>query len=656
MYTMELKELKEIKRQIICNRSQKEAYIREGLMSTLLVLLEEEKHDEELLSTAAQTVGSLCNITAGVEAFHALSGVPTLLRVLERDSKGVVGRQLLWTLKLVAKSNAKCLGDHLSVNMMAMKSMLGQLQSEAPSVVLNVLGILNSCVVDSEQFAGVIVNAYDQAMFTSLLKSTNKNIVLQSMYLFQNITRKLDVLHLSDVGVMIQILRAKLRQPGNMDLHLAASECIVLIAHLSKGEISFTKYEDDMVATLIDLISLLGKDCVDAIRPLHTLTLGYPKLASTVIDLDAIPKLIRYLEHENNQYIVETLHFIKDLSDDNEHARRQCIDAGVLPMVCSRLSSGNMRVQLAACECLHILSRSVKMLKVHIPTTSGILDTLMSIAREPNKPDLTIHATATLANLCSEPNNLREALLQKGVLEYFITMFRSTQSSMELQSTALLGITALAYVSTRDIKQKISAMITSQDIKVLLDKHVDKCLLENTLILIRNMSHNFGPASSPLRDHWDLDFILARCLEIAKDTTASISLVIQCLYIAVNVASGRKQEKDSVIDSGWHEMIPVLLRSQNDEIREACMWLLQNLISAPHFLPVLRELHVEILLEAMDSDPSLYIRDRANIVLEELKKASGDFSFRRRSRSNSRSLADPSLHVAGEASPDYTLW
>lgn len=654
---MTLEDLRDIKRRIICNKSLKEECIRQGMIGTLLTLLVTEDTDEELVSTAAQTIGSLCSIPEGVLELHAVDGVRILLQVLEGDSKWVVGRQLLWTLKLVAKGGARSLGDALCANTKAMSRLIEQLESDAPSDVLNVLGILTCCVTDSEECAGNVARICDEGMITSLLESSNKNIIVQSLMLLQNILRTTDGVQWLNVGAMIRNLRSKMRQHTDTDLRLAGSECIVLIGHLHKQ--NFCTYQDDMLATLIDLISLLDKKRVDAVRPLHMLILGCPKLGSTVIDLDAIPKLIQCLDQEDREYVIEALHFVRDLSCDNEQARRQCIDAGVLPMVCSRLDSEDVQVQLASCKCLHILSRSVKTLKVQIPATSGILDTVMDVAQKSRDPQLSIHTTSILANLCSEPSNLRESLLQKGVLEYFMEVFGSLESSVELKCTALLGVTALAYVSTREIKRKISRMISNDDVRALLDfsQLENTTLMENTLVLIRNMSHNFGPASSPLRDHWDLDFILTRCLDFVKLDPSRTSIVIQCLYIAVNVASGRKQEKDSVIDSGWHEMIPIFLQNQHDDVREASMWLLQNLISAPHFLPILRGLHVDMLLESMNSDPSLYIRDRANIVLEELKKASGDFSFGRRSRSGgSRATADPSLRTAGEASPDYSLW
>ena len=43
------------------------------------------------------------------------------------------------------------------------------------------------------------------------------------------------------------------------------------------------------------------------------------------------------------------------------------------------------------------------------------------------------------------------------------------------------------------------------------------------------------------------------------------------------------------------------------------------------------------VLESLDSHPNMYTRDRANIVLEEMKKAGGDFSFLERSGGRHRS-------------------
>lgn len=677
-------ELKAIKRRIICNNAQKRAYIRDGVVEKLLDVVRQSAVDAPstsqapealptLASTAVQTLGSLCSVEEGIHALAACGGVPVLLGVLECGPRSGTA---VWVLKLLAKHDAGGLAEELVSNEAACFALMGHMHDDAPSVALNALRVVCLCARESKEFARLAETAYDHATFMSLLASSNMEIVQQSIQVFQEVLNRQTGTGLNLTGstpLLVKLLRSKMRQPASETLQLVAAKCIVTICLMDNSPPSFAEYQLDVLATLIDLISLLDRNIWEAVTPMHLLSMGYGKFASTVIELDVVPKLIRCIEQGGDETGIASLNFVRDLSANNESARRQCIDSGILPIVCGKLGSDDESIQLAACQCLHKLSRSIRALKMHVTTTSEVLDLLMEVARRNVQSELSVHITAILANFCSEPNSLRETLMQKGVLEMFLGVFRSPDLPLRLKCTALLGVSALAYVSTREIKQKISSSITLADIRELLQQGSaqscpDNEILENTLILIRNMSHNFGPASSPLRDHWDLEFILQKCLEIARARMSDPSIVVQCLYvsilsrphlqplvsspahapiptrprslaryIAVNAASGRKQEKDAVIESGWHEEIPHLLRSQSDEIREATMWLLQNLIAAPHFLPILEDLSVDRVLESLDSHPNMYIRDRANIVLEEMKKAGGDFSFRERSGGRHRS-------------------
>mmetsp|Transcript_7042 Transcript_7042/g.19355 ORF Transcript_7042/g.19355 Transcript_7042/m.19355 type:complete len:708 (+) Transcript_7042:158-2281(+) len=677
-------ELKAIKRRIICNNAQKRAYIRDGVVEKLLDVVRQNAVDAPstsqapealptLASTAVQTLGSLCSVEEGIHALAACGGVPVLLGVLECGPRSGTA---VWVLKLLAKHDAGGLAEELVSNEAACFALMGHMHDDAPSVALNALRVVCLCARESKEFARLAETAYDHATFMSLLASSNMEIVQQSIQVFQEVLNRQTGTGLNLTGstpLLVKLLRSKMRQPASETLQLVAAKCIVTICLMDNSPPSFAEYQLDVLATLIDLISLLDRNIWEAVTPMHLLSMGYGKFASTVIELDVVPKLIRCIEQGGDETGIASLNFVRDLSANNESARRQCIDSGILPIVCGKLGSDDESIQLAACQCLHKLSRSIRALKMHVTTTSEVLDLLMEVARRNVQSELSVHITAILANFCSEPNSLRETLMQKGVLEMFLGVFRSPDLPLRLKCTALLGVSALAYVSTREIKQKISSSITLADIRELLQQGSaqscpDNEILENTLILIRNMSHNFGPASSPLRDHWDLEFILQKCLEIARARMSDPSIVVQCLYvsilsrphlqplvsspahapiptrprslaryIAVNAASGRKQEKDAVIESGWHEEIPHLLRSQSDEIREATMWLLQNLIAAPHFLPILEDLSVDRVLESLDSHPNMYIRDRANIVLEEMKKAGGDFSFRERSGGRHRS-------------------
>ena len=541
-------ELKAIKRRIVCNNAQKRAYIRDGLVENLLGVVRQGASDAPstsspeayptIASTAVQTLGSLCSVEEGVRALAACGGVPVLLGVLER---GPHSEYAVWVLKLLAKHDARGLADELAAHEAAFLGLVGHMHNEAPSVALNALRVVGLCVPESREFARLVETAYDQATFMSLMASSNREIVEQSIQVFQEVLncRTGTGFKLKDSTLLVKLLRSKMRQPASETLQIVSAKCIVMICLMDNSPTSFAEYQLDVLATLIDLISLLDRNVWEAVAPMHLLSMGYGKFSSTVIELDVVPKLIRCIERGDDKTSIATLNFVRDLSANNESARRQCIESGILPIVCGKLSSDDESIQLAACQCLHKLSRSIRALKMHVSTTSEVLDLLMEVSQNNVQSELAVHITAILANFCSEPNSLRETLMQKGVLEMFLGVFRSPDRPVRLKCTALLGVSALAYVSTREIKQKISSSITLADIRELLQQGSapscpDNEILENTLILIRNMSHNFGPASSPLRDHWDLEFILQKCLEIARARMSDPSIVVQCLYVSTS--------------------------------------------------------------------------------------------------------------------------
>jgi hypothetical protein len=108
---------------------------------------------------------------------------------------------------------------------------------------------------------------------------------------------------------------------------------------------------------------------------------------------------------------------------------------------------------------------------------------LLELARQYGERSLQLHAVSVVANLCSEPNNLRETLMKNGILAVFLEVYRSNNVSEAVREKSLLGIASLAYVSTRDIKQLISSSITQDDVKDLLDDIVPYDMMVRNLLL-----------------------------------------------------------------------------------------------------------------------------------------------------------------------------
>lgn len=366
--------------------------------------------------------------------------------------------------------DAKLLGDCLASNPEAVSSLGWQLKSTTPSVVLNTLQTLQLCAMESTRFVKTVLSKFDQTLFLCLVESQNRDVVLQSLRLHLHIINSMvSSPPASDSEEIIKVLRMKARQPNDVDLRLAACNCIVALFRHSARDSMSAHQEPYILATLMDLISLLDESCVDAVRTMHQLAFADEKLGSTIIELDILPKLIPYLEEDNDRHVIDVFSFIADLCDKNELARRQCLESDILSAVCNSLNAPTCSVQVAACACFHMLSRSVRGLKMHVSTISKSIVRLLELARQHEEKSLQLHAVSVLANLCSEPNNLRETLMKNGILAVFLEGFRSKDVSDAVRAKSLLGIASLAYVSTRDIKQLISSSITQDDVKDLLD-------------------------------------------------------------------------------------------------------------------------------------------------------------------------------------------
>lgn len=373
-----------------------------------------------------------------------------------------------------------------------------------PSVVLNTLQTLQLCAMESRDFVRTVSSRFDRGVFMCLLESQNRDVVLQSLRLHLHVINNMESSPPAlDFEEIVKVLRMKARQPNDVDLRLAACNCIVALFRQSARDSMSAHQEPYILATLMDLISLLDEKCVDAVRTMHQLALADDKLGSTIIELDILPKMIPYLEEDSDQHVIDVFSFIADLCDKNEFARRQCLESNILSAVCNSLNAPTCSVQVAACACFHMLSRSVRGLKMHVSTISKSIARLLELAGQDTEKCLQLHAVSVLANLCSEPNNLRETLVKNGVLNVFVQGFRSNNVSEAVRAKSLLGIASLAYVSTMDIKHLISTYILKDDVRDLLDGNQPDDILVCDLVLFFNDDDSSGYA--------DLDVCVSIC-------------------------------------------------------------------------------------------------------------------------------------------------
>eukprot|EP00890_Picochlorum_soloecismus_P006096 jgi/Picsp_1/6488/NSC_03832-R1_armadillo repeat-containing protein 8-like len=636
-----LGDIRLIKRHSVCNKSKKEEYISAGAIPAILKVLNHEK-DQETLIQASQAIGSLCTLPEGAQEVVRNSGIETLLTAL-RDRNSRVEKHILWALKLTSKEEGCAVGNCLVQNAEVFQILLDNLGSKIPSIAGNTVETINYCCLSaSTRFHSRVMEHFPTVQIVALLESQTSALVEEALKLLKMLLSLLRSFSAKFDVQSVLIALKKLRH-HSMETRLVCCECISLISTWCGEE--WDIFEEYFTSAVLELVSLLNESevCVDAVKPLCSIVSRNQKLKLAVIELDAIPKLVSLLEKTGQNMSISLLNIITQLCENNEKARRQSLEGGIVTFLKIKLNVSDHSFALAACKCLHVLSRSYKALKTGFIKDHELADALMDCARLAEDNVLASHASCILANLCLDPSCLRVTLLRKGVFDLFLGLLES--DLIDMKCYGLLGLSSISYLGTDETKEKVSKEVPWKKIAEYL-KSEDQELLENTLILLRNVCHKTGPRAS-WSQNWPIEDILAALSGVADRFYNKKEIIVQCLFTVVNIASGPEVDKQAVVDSNWCASIPRYLLSLDDDYTEAATWLVQNLATggalAPARLETLHNLEIEDILRRLGRGSNLYIKDRAMTALDELTKSTSTPSDSRMGRFNqlARRLENP---------------
>jgi len=499
-----LGEIRLIKRHSVCNKSKKEEYISAGAIPAILKVLEHAK-DQETLIQASQAIGSLCTLPEGAQEVVRNSGIETLLTTL-RDRKNRVEKHILWALKLISKVSRLCdersnfmsceilkdcslqeegcaVGDCLVQNAEVFQILSDNLGSKVPSIAGNTVETINYCCSSaSTGFHEKIMENFPTLQIVALLESQTNAIVEEALKLLKMLLSLLNSFNAKfDVQSVLTSLK-KLRH-HSMETRLVACECVSLISTWCGKE--WDAYEEYFTSAVLELVSLLSENelCVDAVKPLCSIVSRNQKLKLAVIELDAIPKLVSLLERTDENISISLLNIITQLCESNEKGRRQSLEGGIVTFLKIKLNVSDHKFALAACKCLHVLSRSYKALKTGFLKEHELADALMDCARLAEDTVLASHASCILANLCLDPSCLRVTLLKKGVFDLFLGLLDS--NLIDMKCYGLLGLSSISYLGTDETKDKVSKEVPWSKIAEYLKSKDQELLVSESPYFIR---------------------------------------------------------------------------------------------------------------------------------------------------------------------------
>ncbi|KAJ3202354.1 Armadillo repeat-containing protein 8 [Entophlyctis luteolus] len=260
-----------------------------------------------------------------------------------------------------------------------------------------------------------------------------------------------------------------------------------------------------------------------------------------------------------------------------EDCRKQVIDLKLLPVIILALSNKNPSLRNAACKCARSLSRSVKYLRT-VLVDAGISTPLFGLLSDSNVLIQT-NACATLSNIVLDFSPMKKSVIENGGVEKIVQLLKSDDSEVKLN--AVWALKNLLYLANSEVKSKVIQEMGWDLLKKLLADN-NPGIQEQALNLLRNLvcgklddieSVFFGFGEAALSILFDKKLADKECCSTSDD-----SVILQTLYIIVNVATGNEKHKGMIM--GNDSVLRSVLRLMNHEkplIRLASVWCVINL-------------------------------------------------------------------------------
>ncbi|KAJ3249377.1 Armadillo repeat-containing protein 8 [Chytriomyces hyalinus] len=303
--------------------------------------------------------------------------------------------------------------------------------------------------------------------------------------------------------------------------------------------------------------------------------MGKPKsdsLVASVIPVDSVPSLKTY------EHVVEScLLAIASVSSLREDCRKQVIDAKLLPLIVSALSSPSTRLRSAACKCTRSLSRSVKNLRTSL-VDAGVAYPLFNLLNDKDV-EVQTSASATLCNIVLDFSPMKKTVIEHGGVERIVALVSASDYHLKLNS--VWALKNLLYQAGSTIKAKVMAELGWEGLKRLLfDTQIG--IQEQSLNLLRNLVCGKEEDIDAVFDglgEASLAILFDKKLSGSTVNSSEFDAVIlQTLYVIVNIATGGERHKGLI--AGSDSVLSNIFKFMSHDkslIRLATVWCVINL-------------------------------------------------------------------------------
>ncbi|KAK6776377.1 hypothetical protein RDI58_027378 [Solanum bulbocastanum] len=628
-----LKALRDLKNQIIGNRTKKLCFLKLGAVPSVTSILSSssataaaaaagsvcsgndvELNDSLIIQSAAAIGSFACGFDDGVKAVLDAGAFPLLLRLISYPNDKVVGAAAR-SLKFIYQSKLAPRYDFLQRNNMEFIQSL--LNSENENVTgLGASIITHSCWTSMEQKA--LSDAGIIKKLTCMLGGsvTQKDASLESLATIlkgnpEVIAKFTEPENGGALGTVTELTKDK-----NARTRLLACICLIVIKNSAPSCLQDLRIKTKLILILLEL---LDDDQVGDEAPfaLSSLIAEKEDLQVLAFEANVIDKLVNHLRKAPvlSRRLEGILIALANMCSRLERCRDRLLSLEAMKFVTDALSQDSGEVRAAACVCLKNVSRSVKNLSAGLFMNESFVAPLVQLLFD----DLTfvqVSALDAISNIVVDFLAHKTMFMKCGGVKQLVQLSKSMDVTIRVK--AVCALRNLTFLVSDKCKEEILSELTQLTLRSLICDP-EACVQEQALALVRNLVD--GPLDS-IQHVFAEDALLLHAVGQQLQSASKAEVLIQGMYVFTNVASGNEVHKEAVMQ----ELFPPLanecesimskfLHSDDSRLRTAAVWALVNLTfpsSSGAFGRVMKLRNAGIVsqLKNMVNDPCLDLRVR----------------------------------------------
>ncbi|CAO2149903.1 unnamed protein product [Urochloa humidicola] len=615
--------LREIKNQIIGNRTKKLLYLRLGAVPAVVAALAEPGASPAALVQAAAAAGSFaCGVDDGARAVLAAGAVGHLTRLLAHPDEKVVDASAR-ALRMIYQSK---LAPKFDVNSgKNMDFVLSLLNSENENVTeLAATIISHSCQNSAEQLslcsAGVpqkLVSLFGGSM--NLRDACLDSVTAVIRNNSEVASRFASTDHGKGFRSVVGLIHD--RSPRT---RLLACLCLIALGHASPCHFQDKQIKTKLIMVLLELMEEPDHIGDEAPLALTTLIKDSLELQKQALTTNAVEKLSSHLLANSleTKRAVTILLALSELCSKLEESRSQLMSAEVSTLILEALKHDWVDIRVAACSCLKNISRSSKVLSGGRLSCDTVIGPLVQLLYD-SSASVQVAALGAICNIAVNLTPRKSILLHSGVVSQLVHLSKSMDPTLRLNSVwALRNIMLNQSPKDKDFIVKELTLSTLSSLVCDSEHFVQ----EQTLALVHNLVDGYVDSANYVigEDGMVIDAI-ARQL----NNTSAPGVCIQGMFVLANIAAANEMTKEAVMnvllphraDRIKPSFVVNFLQSKDKQLRVATLWCLLNLIypkceASSGRVIRLQNAGVIQQVKSMINDPCLDCKLRVRMVLE----------------------------------------